>query len=310
MNCEDVKKYIYPLLDNELDTETNLEVLSHLNMCDSCQERLEAEKAFQNKLSDTLSSRSAPDETRQMIQDRLAEARANRSLFRRLQSGVDRVLPAAAALLLCLAAGMVVYTGIYVKSPSSSLDLLNTMPAYHDRLIQSNKDHYLKQVQSGTFLDESRLNKTFGRNLRELKGSGDIPSLEEQQCKILDGGVESDRWNRFGSPFYYVVYCYRPDEQTHHGITHVAVRQPFPEGENVPADAFDRPIQRKGNLRYVRGDGDRGHTVFWGNRTHTFAMMSDEVSVEKLLEFAEVARRKSMQDGKPAKLDSAQGRDF
>ena len=33
MDCNELNKYLYPFLDDELDMSQNLEVLAHLNVC-------------------------------------------------------------------------------------------------------------------------------------------------------------------------------------------------------------------------------------------------------------------------------------
>ncbi len=312
MNCEEARKYIYPMLDNELDTETNLEVLSHLNMCESCQERLEVEKSFQNQLSGALSGKSVPDDTRGLIEEELAEARGNHSFFRRLQSGINRVLPAAAAVLLFVAAGMVVYSGIGLNGGDRSGEILSTMPAYHEKLMQSNKHHYEQQVSTQSFLTQERVQKQLAGRFRSLNKEVRIPSLDEKQCKILDGGLDADSWNQFGAPYYYVVYCYQPGENAQYGITHLAVKQSAPRTAISFGKKEDGRVKRKGDLHYIQKDNGKLNTVFWGDQTYTFALMSDQVSLDKLLELAEYAKKKRRPEtpGKKATLQPIENNDF
>lgn len=44
MDCQEIKRYLYAFLDDELDVKTNLEIQSHLCQCPVCQTRFEFEK--------------------------------------------------------------------------------------------------------------------------------------------------------------------------------------------------------------------------------------------------------------------------
>lgn len=60
MNCNNVRKYFYAFLDNELDVERNIEVLSHLDMCYECGLKIEREKLIQERVKETVCTVSAP----------------------------------------------------------------------------------------------------------------------------------------------------------------------------------------------------------------------------------------------------------
>ncbi len=61
MNCNDVKKYFYAFLDDELDVEKNIEVLAHVDMCCECGRRIERERLFKNRVRETVCEVKAPD---------------------------------------------------------------------------------------------------------------------------------------------------------------------------------------------------------------------------------------------------------
>ncbi len=60
MNCNDVRKYSYAFLDDELDVEKNIEVLAHLDMCCECGRRMEKERLLQKKVKETVCEVKAP----------------------------------------------------------------------------------------------------------------------------------------------------------------------------------------------------------------------------------------------------------
>lgn len=60
MNCTDVRKYFYAFLDNELDVERNIEVLSHINMCHACGVKIERERLLQERVKETVCKIKVP----------------------------------------------------------------------------------------------------------------------------------------------------------------------------------------------------------------------------------------------------------
>ncbi len=60
MNCNDVRKYFYAFLDDELDVERNIEVLAHLDMCCECGQRMEKERLLQRRVKETVCEVKAP----------------------------------------------------------------------------------------------------------------------------------------------------------------------------------------------------------------------------------------------------------
>jgi hypothetical protein len=60
MNCNDVRKYFYAFLDDELDVEKNIEVLAHLDMCCECGQRMEKERLLQRRVRETVCDVKAP----------------------------------------------------------------------------------------------------------------------------------------------------------------------------------------------------------------------------------------------------------
>ncbi len=60
MNCNDVRKYFYAFLDDELDVEKNIEVLAHADMCCECGQRMEKERQLQIRIRETVCAVKAP----------------------------------------------------------------------------------------------------------------------------------------------------------------------------------------------------------------------------------------------------------
>ena len=73
MNCNDVRKYFYAFLDDELDVEKNIEVLGHIDMCCECGQRIEKERHLQTRVRKIVCEVKAPAYLRQMILKRTEE---------------------------------------------------------------------------------------------------------------------------------------------------------------------------------------------------------------------------------------------
>ncbi len=68
MNCNELRKYVHPYLDDELDVQRNLEILEHLNACDPCRELFDAEEAAWERVRLVASAEKAPPRFRDDLQ--------------------------------------------------------------------------------------------------------------------------------------------------------------------------------------------------------------------------------------------------
>ncbi len=66
MNCQDVRRFLGPFLDDELDARTSYELGLHLNGCAACRERVEAERRLEGEISSAVRR----DETTQEMWER------------------------------------------------------------------------------------------------------------------------------------------------------------------------------------------------------------------------------------------------
>ena len=73
MNCEEVGRWIGPLLDGELDARNTAEVQSHLAACPACQRRYEAQAALSSSLRRLDLAYAAPESLRRRIAAALDE---------------------------------------------------------------------------------------------------------------------------------------------------------------------------------------------------------------------------------------------
>ncbi|MGH8209041.1 MAG: anti-sigma factor family protein [Steroidobacteraceae bacterium] len=78
MNCEEVGRWLGPLLDGELDARNASEVQAHLATCPVCKRRYEAQEALSSNMRRLDLAYPAPESLRRRIADALDEPRATR----------------------------------------------------------------------------------------------------------------------------------------------------------------------------------------------------------------------------------------
>lgn len=97
MNCTQIRIYLSPYLDSELDPTTTFEISRHLEGCEQCARLFEAEACLERAIRDQL--RQPVGDEEQVVEDVLA-----RVLMPRHNFPSWRALTAVAAILLALAA--------------------------------------------------------------------------------------------------------------------------------------------------------------------------------------------------------------
>lgn len=98
MRCDEIRRWISPYLDSELDPHTSFEIAQHLETCVACRQAFEAERRLETSLASSLT----PDPGTQAAWDRAVRHVGARPAWRlrRWQAAV-----AAAGLVLALAGG-------------------------------------------------------------------------------------------------------------------------------------------------------------------------------------------------------------
>lgn len=134
MNCNDVRKYFYAFLDDELDVEKNIEVLAHLDMCCECGQRLEKERLLQNRVRETVCAVKAP---KYLVENILnsTEKRANffTIFVQNLMSG-RRLIPVAG---IAAAAVIMIFYFFVIPGNLKKDDVLYLAELkYHNYLMQ------------------------------------------------------------------------------------------------------------------------------------------------------------------------------
>lgn len=124
MNCKDVRTFLGPYLDSELDPTTSYELGLHLNACADCRTRVERERGLESVLAAAVAGRDAT--TSEMWARALARLEPRPG--RRRRPWLAFVLAsAAAALALALAA--------WTLFPARPPDLLEAAVRDHEEFL-------------------------------------------------------------------------------------------------------------------------------------------------------------------------------
>ncbi len=133
MNCNDVRKYFYAFLDDELDVERNIKVLAHADMCCECGQRMEKERLLQKRVRETVCAVKAPTYlTESILQKTEEQPNYFVLLAKNLLSGryLVPVVGIAAAIMI------IVYFFV-IPSSSKKDDLLYLAESkYHNYMMQ------------------------------------------------------------------------------------------------------------------------------------------------------------------------------
>jgi anti-sigma factor RsiW len=113
MRCENVRKYVSPYLDSELDGKTSFEIVRHLELCAECRARFETEEVVEKRISSCLRQPQAGDEE--------LWRRAMEKALRRPRRSPVRVWAAVAAALLL---GVGIWRIAASSPPADLVDLL------------------------------------------------------------------------------------------------------------------------------------------------------------------------------------------
>lgn len=71
VDCSDVIRQLYELLDGELTSDRIRELEGHVGFCGDCLRRLRVEKEFKELLRQRCCDDKAPEQLRDVIRDRL-----------------------------------------------------------------------------------------------------------------------------------------------------------------------------------------------------------------------------------------------
>jgi mycothiol system anti-sigma-R factor len=134
MECEEARFGLYALLDNELDIATNLEVLSHLEGCASCQRELELDARLKALVQEQLSTHVPPPElwgkVMQRIERETEGARPSWPVFGRRWPRARLFQAAAAAVMVLFALSFV-----FIAQRDGPVVLLDELVTDHLRSV-------------------------------------------------------------------------------------------------------------------------------------------------------------------------------
>ena len=103
MNCEKALQNLYEFIDRELDTATESEIKAHLDHCEGCLAKFEAERLFKEMLRAKAGGERVSEEMRARILARIESAPEEKRSWFSLDWGALLPVLLAAVLILALA---------------------------------------------------------------------------------------------------------------------------------------------------------------------------------------------------------------
>ena len=107
MNCPEALQNLYEFIDKELDTATEGEIKAHLDHCEGCLAKFEAERLFKEMLRAKAGGERVSEEMRARILARIESApREKRSWF---SPDWGALLPVLLAAVLIAGIGLLIF---------------------------------------------------------------------------------------------------------------------------------------------------------------------------------------------------------
>jgi len=107
MNCEKALQSLYEFIDRELDTATESEIKAHLEHCDGCLGKFEAERLFKEMLQAKAGGERVSEEMRARILARIESAPEEKRSWFSLDWGA--LLPVFLAAALIAGIGLLIF---------------------------------------------------------------------------------------------------------------------------------------------------------------------------------------------------------
>lgn len=287
MKCREARKHMQPMMDNELDTETNLEVLGHLNVCDECQKKYESSRTFQQKLKKKLQDRSAPESLETSFNELVAEKTGRRVDNKMSGTKTGRFVPmAVAATVLLLVGILTVFPGIFdiSLSPAVGGQLVSfyreTAEGAHAAIHQQDYGEF-NGIPPG--IQQAQLEMDYHSRSADVT----VPDFNDARCKIIDGKAYPEGTDLLPWPHYYTVYCFSAESKKHL-VTYLTFEKENFDPRNLDTDRFRVDRAKDGIWRISPRDADI--TLFtWWEGDQVYAIIGKDLS--PITDLSSVARK-------------------
>lgn len=294
MKCEEARKYLYALLDNELDTERNLEVLSHLNVCDRCSRRFDREQVFLEKLSETVQSEEPDEAFRERMEQMVRERTTRRSILKRIFSFFRRRRMISSSLFLGGAVAILLGFFWFTTAGSSlqSNSVVQHMGEMHRGFTQQNQDQEADLAVRTS--DPESLRRRFAPSFNLFRNHIVIPSLEDQRYTLLGGQTKNVSLPRSPLPGFVAVYRQTNGEEKRNYVSHQVLDLQNTSLDSAQFQSLREEILKSSDTFRVVDTGDV-KMVLWGNENMLCSFVARDVKDETLRTWAKNAYRQSLQ---------------
>jgi anti-sigma factor (TIGR02949 family) len=134
MKCCDARQKLYPFLDNALNVQENLDILSHLNICSACSDHFESEKQLESVVKEKFIRKTqAPENLWDSLRPKMERVEKEKTLRQWFRKKMVAWTPA-------LAAGLLITLGLlYYLAAPRKLDagiLVNQSIMLHEQMLK------------------------------------------------------------------------------------------------------------------------------------------------------------------------------
>lgn len=228
MKCHEAKRHLDLFMDGELSVPENLKVLEHLNLCRSCVDVYEGEKALRALLRNRLGSGTAPAG----LADRLLAGTAPAARPAEVLSGRRWKSVAAAAGFF-----LVVLTLIFTNPREQPRVFASEMSLMHKETHEGfcgiHRDDCLCLCDRCNTDKDNPVGRLFHRHVSYEVCSHDLRDLGYQM-------IGAKVWDRKGIPVCWTVYHDASGNTVSHGL--VPTKIAMEPGPLLVCDGVDRPV--------------------------------------------------------------------
>ncbi|MFQ5712712.1 MAG: anti-sigma factor family protein [Candidatus Scalinduaceae bacterium] len=202
MNCNDIRKYFYAFIDNELDVEKNIEILAHLDMCYECSQKIEKERLLHKRVKETVCMVKAPAYLEHNI---LKSVEKKPSFFTLLKENLllkSRLIP-----LTAIATVVIIAVSFFViQSNLKKNDIIYLAESeYHNYMMQQ-LDLDIRSQDPGTI--EKYLQKQTNSNIVLPEIKDDVTLIGAALSEIEGVKVSQVYYMHDETPVSLMIICY------------------------------------------------------------------------------------------------------
>ncbi len=177
MKCSEARKFLSAFVDDELDVRTNVELIEHVEMCDTCMERIERLRGVKGAVEAHIAGVSAPEGLKNRILQGLREADGRR---KRVETAIKAVAHSRWFGASAAAASILVVAGFVY------LFLLSPRAAFNNKAVLAHVAVLHDEVPSFYFTGDVERARRLA--LFRMENKPEVPLLDADRFELVGAG--------------------------------------------------------------------------------------------------------------------------